>query len=83
MCDTPMSTIEALIRDAIALAGSEQKLGEACGFSQHAIWWSKTNGKCSAELAAAIHRATEGKVSKHNLRPDLFGAAPAPSEVAA
>jgi DNA-binding transcriptional regulator YdaS (Cro superfamily) len=61
-----------LIIQAIALAGSEAKLGAAAGFSQNAIWNAKRKGRVSAELAVGIDRATNGVVSKSMLRPDLF-----------
>lgn len=66
-----MSTRE-LIETAIEHCGSEAKLGEATGYSQHGIWRAKMKGMVSAELALAIHRATQGKVSASTLRPDLW-----------
>lgn len=76
MTDT---AVRSLIEDAIRIAGTEKKLGELCGVSQNAIWNAKRAGRISAELAVAIDRATEGRVSKHSLRPDLFDA-PSSSE---
>lgn len=67
-----MSNVTDLILQAIALAGSEAKLGKAAGVSQHAIWSAKKKGRVSAELAAAIDRATGGVVSRSALRPDVF-----------
>ena len=66
--------ITQLIEQAIALAGSEAKLGAAAGVSQHAIWYAKKKGRITAELAISIDRATKGEISKVMLRPDLFGA---------
>jgi DNA-binding transcriptional regulator YdaS (Cro superfamily) len=60
---------------AIALAGSEARLGEATGFSQVAINKAKRRGQASAEMALAIHRFTEGAVSASELRPDLWSRA--------
>lgn len=57
---------------AIALAGSEAKLGRAAGVSQNAIWQAKKRAHVSAELAVAIEKATSGQVSRRELRPDLF-----------
>lgn len=68
--------ITALLQAAVTLVGSEAKLGKATGFSQNAIWHAKTQGRVSAEMAAAIDRATGGAVSKHRLRPDLYGTSP-------
>ena len=64
--------ITSLIEAAITMAGSEAKLGKLAGFSQNAIWYAKRNGRCSAELAIGIERATNGAISKHRLRPDIF-----------
>ena len=69
-----MPNVTELIRTAIALAGSEAKLGAAAGVSQHAIWYAKKHGRITAELATAVDKATNGQVSKAMLRPDLFGA---------
>jgi DNA-binding transcriptional regulator YdaS (Cro superfamily) len=60
---------------AIALAGSETKLGEATGFSQAAINKAKRRGHVSAEMALAIHRFTAGAVAAAELRPDLWSRA--------
>ena len=61
-----------LIESAIAIAGSQAKLGAACGVSQGAIWKAKVAGRVSATLAVAIEKATEGNVPRHRLRPDLW-----------
>ncbi len=66
--------ITSLIEAAITLSGSEAKLGKLAGFSQNAIWYAKRNGRCSAELALGIERATNGAIPRHRLRPDLFPA---------
>lgn len=63
------------IEIAIALIGSETKLGEAMGYSQAAINKAKKAGRVSAEMAVAIERATSGKITRQRLRPDLFGVA--------
>lgn len=65
-------TVRSLIQAAITLAGSEAKLGDACGVSQSAIWKAKKAGRVSGELAVRIDRATEGAIPKHRLRPDLW-----------
>ena len=69
------SSVRGHLEKAIQLAGSQKKLGEKVGLSQNAIWYALNNGRVSAELAAAIEKATNGAVSKSDLRPDLFEAA--------
>lgn len=80
MSDTPENP---LIRAAIDIRGSQAKLADAIGVSQQTI--SKLllgqREKISGEIAVGIHQATDGKVPKWALRPDLFEA-PLPAEVA-
>lgn len=64
--------ITRLLEAAITIAGSEAKLGALAGYSQNAIWYAKRNGRVSAELASAVDRATNGAISKNQLRPDIF-----------
>lgn len=61
------------IHRAIALFGSEAKLAAAVGVKQPSINAAKRANRVSAELAARIHKATNGTVSREELRPDLFG----------
>ena len=70
---TPAAT-EQLFHRAIEIAGSEARLAKAIGFSQSAVWNARQKGRPSAEMAAAIHRFTNGQVSRHALRPDLWDA---------
>lgn len=57
---------------AVEACGSEHKLADRTGYSQHAIWHARKKGKPTAEMAIRIERATGIKAAK--LRPDLFGA---------
>ena len=61
-----------LISKAIEIMGTQARLAEACGVTQPAISYALSTGRVSAELAAKIDRATEGKVSREALRPDVF-----------
>lgn len=63
--------IRELIEQAISILGSQQKLADACGIKQPSIWQAKATESCSAELAMAIEKATDGKVLAKSLRPDL------------
>jgi DNA-binding transcriptional regulator YdaS (Cro superfamily) len=61
------------IRRAIELVGSQRALAEQIGLSQQGISYLLNEApQVSAEIAIAIHRATGGKVSKEELRPDIF-----------
>jgi len=67
------------IRDAmlaaIEYAGSEWKLADLTGYAQHSIWRAKTLGRCSPRMANAIEAATDGKVTRLELCPQIFGRA--------
>jgi DNA-binding transcriptional regulator YdaS (Cro superfamily) len=67
-----MRSITTLIEAAISEFGTESKLATAAGVAQASINESKKKNRCGHKLALAIDRATSGKVSKHDLRPDLW-----------
>lgn len=67
------------LRKAIAIVGGQTALARAIGLQQPHVWyWLNKGCPVPAEHCAAIERATEGKVSRHDLRPDLFGPAEPP-----
>lgn len=66
--------MEAL-KKAVDIAGSQSALARAIGgkVKQAHVWnWLKA-GTVPAEHCAAIERATGGKVTRADLRPDVFG----------
>ena len=70
-----MSEIRTHVERAVLRYGSQAKLAEAIGRSQQQISYLMSAKSISAEMAAKLDRATEGEVSKHDLRPDIFGPA--------
>lgn len=69
------------LEQAIFAAGSQAALASAIGVSQQAIsYWIKKGHKVPAEMVLAVERAS--RVSRHELRPDIFGPAPQPERVA-
>lgn len=72
--------ISELITSAVKELGSQGKLADACGVTQQSIWQAKETGRCSAELAMAIEKATEGKITAVQLRPDLPWPTPEPAQ---
>lgn len=61
------------IKKAVDILGSQTKLANACGVKQAHIWnWLNRNKLITLENALMIERATEGKVSKEDIRPDLY-----------
>jgi DNA-binding transcriptional regulator YdaS (Cro superfamily) len=64
-----------LIESAIKALGSQEKLAEAIGISQQGVSYLLRHApRVTAEVAVAIERATQGKVRRSDLRPDIFGA---------
>lgn len=62
-----------LIKRAISLLGSQQKLAELTGLSQQGVSYLLNQApRVTAEVAVAIERATSGQIRKADLRPDIF-----------
>lgn len=71
-----MNTHKLLMEKAVKAVGSQQKLADAIGKSQQGISYLMNVADCvSAEDAIAIEKATDGKISRTQLRPDIFGKA--------
>lgn len=71
-----MSNFKLHIQRAVEIAGTQKALAEAIGISQQGVSYLLTDAKdISPEIAAAIHKFTNGKVSKQILRPDIWEAA--------
>lgn len=69
-----MSTIA--LKRAIALVGSQSELARRIGKKQAHVWnWLHRDNCVAADSVIAIESATEGKVTRHDLRPDVFGKA--------
>jgi DNA-binding transcriptional regulator YdaS (Cro superfamily) len=67
-----MSSENPHIARAIALIGSQAALAERIDRSQQAVSSMLAGQPVSGEVAVAIDQATLGRVSRHQLRPDLF-----------
>lgn len=74
-----MPNVQVLVQKAVVTLGSQAKLATAAGCSQQLIS-QLVNGEIgvTAETAQKIDAATNGAVSKHDLRPDIFGKGEAP-----
>lgn len=65
-------TTSALGR-AISICGSQSALARACGKKQaHVWWWLNRSKRVPAEHVIAVERATEGKITRSDLRPDIY-----------
>jgi len=52
-------------------------LANLLGVTQGAVWqWLNGYQRITAERAIEIERVTQGTVTKHELRPDVFGPKP-------
>lgn len=69
-----MTNFRTHIERAIEAHGSQVKLATAIGCSQQYISWLLSDAKqISVEKALQVEKATGGTVSRHDLRPDVFG----------
>ena len=71
-----MSNKTLYLKIAIQKAGSQRALAKLIGAKQQNVWdWlNKGSKQVSPKFAMAIEEATG--VSKHDLRPDIFGPGP-------
>jgi DNA-binding transcriptional regulator YdaS (Cro superfamily) len=70
-----MSNFRNHVTRAVKILGSQRKLADAIGCSQqHVSYLLHEAERVSAEVALKIDRATDGRVSRHELRPDIFEA---------
>jgi DNA-binding transcriptional regulator YdaS (Cro superfamily) len=71
-----MQTRNPHIEAAIGHLGSQTKLAEAMGCSQQQISYLLRAKTVSAKMAIRLEAATNGKVSRYTLCPEIFGHAP-------
>lgn len=72
---TPAQTPIQLAAEAV---GGQKQLAEAINVSQSLAWqWLNGRRPVAAHHCRAIETATGGAVTRHQLRPDVFGIAPA------
>ena len=72
--ETPLKSLER----AIEIVGGQSALARACGLKQGHVWaWLNKASRCPAEHVLGVEKATLGKISRHQLRPDLYPQTPA------
>lgn len=53
---------------------SQERFGKTLGVTQGAVWqWLKGETRITAERAIQIEKVTGGAITRHDLRPDVFG----------
>ena len=67
-----MDRIKTIIDDAIARFGSEAALARASGVSQPVVNEAKRTGRLGPKFALGLHKALDGDVPLHDLRPDIW-----------
>jgi DNA-binding transcriptional regulator YdaS (Cro superfamily) len=73
------SNLSALEK-AVEIAGSQAELARRLGKKQAHIWnWLHRDKQVPAECVLAIESATDGAVTRYDLRPDVFGDDPQPA----
>lgn len=69
--------MESALVKAVQIVGGQSALAAAIGTKQQNVWWWLNKKRAvPAEFVLPIERATEGKVTKEELRPDLYPAEP-------
>lgn len=61
------------LQKAIEILGSQTALAKQCGVKQqHIHYWLHHLGYVPAEHVIRIEKATNGKVTRYELRPDIY-----------
>lgn len=61
------------LEKAVELLGSQAELARKIGKKQAHIWnWLHRDRRVPADMAMQIELATDGKVTRHELRPDIY-----------
>lgn len=60
------------LKKAIKIIGSQNKLATLCKVSQQAVAGWIAWGNVPARHALTIEKATNGQVTRHDLRPDIY-----------
>lgn len=65
------------IREAITACGGQAPLARTLHVSQPVVWqWANGRRPVPAERCRDIEQATAGRVTRYQLRPDVFGSNP-------
>jgi DNA-binding transcriptional regulator YdaS (Cro superfamily) len=65
--------MNTLIKKAVDICGSQVALAKAVGKTQKHVWnWMNRDKRVPAEYVLDIEKATNGQVSRHELRPDIY-----------
>lgn len=74
-------THTSAIQIAVDRAGSQAALAKAISVPPALVWqWLNGRRPVAARHCIPIETATSGAVTRYDLRPDVFGQAPTPTE---
>jgi len=63
---------DALIK-AIEIVGTQSELARRCGIKQQNVYnWLHRNKRVSVQHVLKVEAATNGLVTRHELRPDIY-----------
>lgn len=72
------------IEKAVSVAGGLSELGDAIGVTRPMVYqWINRIRPVAAKHCIPIEQATQGAVTRYQLRPDVFGKSPDQAEQAA
>lgn len=61
------------LQKAVIIIGTQDKLAKILGVKQPYVWnWIHRDKKVPAEYVIRIEKATNGLVTRHDLRPDIY-----------
>jgi len=61
------------LQKAILHLGSQSALARAIGTKQQNVWgWLNGSKRVPAEFVIPIEKATDGRVTRHEIRPDIY-----------
>lgn len=66
--------VRSLIADFVASFGSQPRAARAAGVSQPVVSEAVRTGRCGPKLAIGIETATERRILRSDLRPDIWPA---------
>lgn len=61
------------LKKAISIAGGQGSLAKILGIKQSYVWnWLNRDNKVPAEYVLKIEEAVNGRVTRYELRPDIY-----------
>ena len=73
MAETLEQKMQMALREAINAAGGQNAAAKKLNTTQSTVWgWIHQQRKVPAERVVDLERACEGRVTRHQLRPDLY-----------